>query len=109
MKKVLVIDSSKSDKLKIGLRVGDKTTYLTSSAKVLKSQAILPLIEKVLKKYKLNPSNIDAIEVHTGPGSFTGLRVGTAVANALGFALKIPVNGKKIGEIVTPEYEARPQ
>ncbi|MFH1536127.1 MAG: hypothetical protein ABIC96_03620 [Patescibacteria group bacterium] len=36
------------------------------------------------------------IEVETGPGSFTGLRVGVSVANALGFALNIPVNGKKM-------------
>ncbi|EKD65038.1 MAG: hypothetical protein ACD_50C00208G0010, partial [uncultured bacterium] len=31
------------------------------------------------------------IEVNTHPGSFTGIRVGMAIANALGFALKIPI------------------
>jgi tRNA threonylcarbamoyladenosine biosynthesis protein TsaB len=35
------------------------------------------------------------IQVKTGPGSFTGLRVGVSTANALGFSLGIPVNGKK--------------
>ena len=34
------------------------------------------------------------MELNIGPGSYTGLRVGAAVANALGFALQIPVNGK---------------
>ena len=39
---------------------------------------------------------LEGIEVETGPGSFTGLRVGVSVANALGYSLGIPVNGKKI-------------
>lgn len=62
-----------------------------------------------LKKYL---KDITAIEVNTGPGSFTGTRVGVAIANALGFALNIPVNGsprspRKAGEkskIVLPKY-----
>lgn len=60
------------------------------------SQVLLPLIEKLLKSQKLEYSDLKGIEVETGPGSFTGLRVGVSVANALGFSLKIPVNGKKI-------------
>jgi len=39
---------------------------------------------------------LEGIEVETGPGSFTGLRVGVSVANALGFSLGISVNGKKM-------------
>ena len=39
---------------------------------------------------------VDEIEVDRGPGSYTGIRVGVSVANALGFALNIPVNGKKM-------------
>ena len=49
-------------------------------------------------------NGIDAIEVNAGPGSFTGLRVGASIANALSFALGIPVNGKPLGEIVEPRY-----
>jgi tRNA threonylcarbamoyladenosine biosynthesis protein TsaB len=48
---------------------------------------------------------IKEIEVNLGPGSFTGLRVGVSVANALAWTLKVPVNGKKIGELVKPKYE----
>lgn len=59
------------------------------------SQVLLPMIEKILKKQKLDFKDLQSIEVETGPGSFTGLRVGVSVANALGFALEIPVNGKK--------------
>jgi len=74
-----------------------------------KSQQVLNLIDQILKKNKQSfPSNkktlkdITEIKVETGPGSFTGLRVGVSVANALGWALGIPVNGKK--EIILPQY-----
>ena len=40
--------------------------------------------------------DLKEVEVEIGPGSFTGLRVGVSVANALGYSLNIPVNGKKI-------------
>lgn len=60
------------------------------------SQVLLPLILKLLKAKKINMEALEGIEVETGPGSFTGLRVGVAVANALGYSLKIPVNGKKM-------------
>lgn len=108
MKKILTIDSSKSGEIKVGLKIGRSTSYLSSEAKVLKSEAVLPLIDKILKQKRLNISELDGIEINTGPGSFTGLRVGIAIANALSFALKIPVNKNAVGELVTPAYEAQP-
>jgi tRNA threonylcarbamoyladenosine biosynthesis protein TsaB len=60
------------------------------------SQVLLPAITKSLEKHKLAFTDIKEIKVDTGPGSFTGLRVGVSVANALGYALGVPVNGKKI-------------
>ncbi len=104
MEKVLLIDTSKSQETIVGLKIDSKESFLKGRSKVLKAQNVLPLIEKILKKHKLKPSDLTAIEINTGPGSFTGLRVGIAVANALAWFLKIPVNGKKIGELVKPEY-----
>jgi tRNA threonylcarbamoyladenosine biosynthesis protein TsaB len=49
-----------------------------------------------LKDSSVDFKDIKEIKLDTGPGSFTGLRVGAAVANALGYSLGIPVNGKKI-------------
>ena len=60
------------------------------------SQVLLPLIMRLLKTENCKLETLQGIEVETGPGSFTGLKVGVAVANALGFALGIPVNGKKM-------------
>lgn len=60
------------------------------------SQVLLPLIEKVLQTAGYKLQDLKGIEVEKGPGSFTGIRVGVSVANALGFTLGVPVNGKKI-------------
>ena len=70
-----------------------------------KAQIVLPLMEELLKKHKLQLSDLNAITVNTGPGSYTGIRVGISIANALGFALQIPINGTEIGAFVTPVYE----
>ncbi len=70
----------------------------------LGSQALLPLIVKILENNHKSFEDLTGIEVNVGPGSFTGTRVGVSVANALGFALNLPVNGKK-GKIAVPVYE----
>ena len=104
MEKVLLIDTSNSQETIVGLKIDNKKDFLKGRSKVLKAQNVLPLIEKILKKHKLKTSDLTAIEINIGPGSFTGLRVGIAVANTLAWSLKIPVNGKKIGELPEPEY-----
>lgn len=60
------------------------------------SQVLLNLITEVLKENKLEFSDLSGLEVEKGPGSYTGLKVGASVANALGFSLNIPVNNKKM-------------
>lgn len=82
-------------------------TEIKKGSKVTHSQVVLPMIENLLDKKGKKLADITEIEVATGPGSFTGLRVGAAIANALGFALKVSVNGKKPWEmeIVVPTYE----
>ncbi|EKD56762.1 MAG: hypothetical protein ACD_58C00096G0001 [uncultured bacterium] len=59
------------------------------------SQELLPKIDKLLKSSKVDLSNLKAIAVFQGPGSYTGLRVGVSVANALSWSLNIPVIGIK--------------
>lgn len=66
------------------------------------SASLLPLIEDALRENNKEFKDVTEIIVATGPGSFTGLRVGVSIANALGFLLGIPVNGKKA--LVTPTY-----
>jgi len=57
----------------------------------LHSRSILPMIQQLLAQAKLKLNEIDAIAFSRGPGSFTGIRIATGVAQGLGFALQIPL------------------
>src|SRR5258708_23650383 len=57
------------------------------------AEALIPLIARVLKRAGLAFSEIDRIAVTTGPGSFTGLRVGISAARGIARAAKKPVVG----------------
>lgn len=98
----LLIDTADNKRITVGLRTDGKEYRVARKIGVKKAQVVLSLIDALLKKQSVSLNEIEAIEVNTGPGSFTGLRVGVSVANALGFALKIPLNGKTI---VEPHYE----
>ena len=79
-------------------------------------------IEEILNKSSISYSELDAIAIFKGPGSFTGLRIGTSVANALAYGLDLPIVAasgddwlaaaiKKLGagqtdKIAIPEYGA---
>jgi tRNA threonylcarbamoyl adenosine modification protein YeaZ len=57
------------------------------------SEALLPLIERVMARVEGGFASLDRVAVTIGPGSFTGLRVGIAAARAIGVACKVPVVG----------------
>ena len=56
----------------------------TINYKKTHSQTLLPMIDEVKKMIDLDLSSIDAIAVSGGPGSFTGLRIGSATAKGAG-------------------------
>ena len=55
------------------------------------SQTLLPMLDEISKMTELDPKTVDAIAVAEGPGSFTGLRIGSATAKGLGLALGVPI------------------
>lgn len=55
------------------------------------SQTLLPMLDALKKMVELDLKTVDAIALAKGPGSFTGLRIGSATAKGLGFALEIPL------------------
>lgn len=104
MAKIINIDTSDNKKITVELKVDKSRNKLSSESVILKSEAALPLIDKLLKNKNLKIEEIEQVRVNTGPGSYTGLRVGVAIANTLGFVLKASVNERKVGELVTPVY-----
>lgn len=63
----------------------------TVNYKKTHSQTLLPMLDEIVKMTEMNLGEIDAIAVAGGPGSFTGLRIGSATAKGLGLALKKPL------------------
>ncbi len=97
----LIIDTTDNKKTTVSIQINDSIDKITEES-VPKSQITLITIDKLLKRNSLKPTEIDEIEVNSGPGSFTGTRVGVAIANALGFGLGVRVNGSK--KNATPKY-----
>lgn len=91
---ILYIDTSDNIVTKIRIQIGETILEKTSDSRVLKSQMTLPLIESMLKESGLSLLEIAEIRVATGPGSFTGVRVGISIANMISTLYNIPVNGK---------------
>lgn len=99
----LYIDTAKREEIIVSLKINRKVHKKT--LKNGKAEEVLLLIDKLLKENNIELKNLNAVEVNPGPGSFTGVRVGVSIANALGFALKIPVNNKKVGEYIEALYD----
>ena len=55
------------------------------------SQTLLPMLDELKRMVELDLSTVDAIALTKGPGSFTGLRIGSATAKGLGLALDVPL------------------
>lgn len=105
---ILYLDTSNFEEATIELREGAKVlTEERIPAKRQLSQKLIPTIDKMFKQSGLDKKELSNIEVNLGPGSFTGIRIGVSVANALGYSLGIPVNGTKQLPVL-PEYGAEP-
>lgn len=91
--KVLAIDTS-SIVASAAVLDGDKLAaeYILNHRKT-HSEHLLPIIEEVLESCGIDISEIDIVAVSSGPGSFTGLRIGAATAKGIAHALGVPVVG----------------
>ena len=89
--KILGLDSSG---LVAGVAVVEDNVLLAEYAtnyKKTHSQTLLPMLDELRSMIELDMDTIDAIAIASGPGSFTGLRIGSATAKGLGLALKKPL------------------
>ena len=69
-------------------------------------ETLLPSIERFLGEQNIRRSRLMGIVVGTGPGAFTGLRVGIATAKGLAHGLGIPLVGASTAEALIEAYEA---
>lgn len=103
--KILYLDTSDSSNISAKLEIDGNTFEEVSTTKTQRPESILILIERLLEKASVTLSEIDSMQVKRGPGSYTGLKVGVSIANALSFALQKEVNNKPLGEQDTPQYD----
>lgn len=79
------------------ISLGERIVQIDEGAnKIGRSQVLLKMIQDGLIRAGISWSDIESVGVTVGPGSFTGLRVGVTVANAIAYACRIKVNGKDL-------------
>lgn len=89
--KILGLDSSGLVASVAVVEDGVLLAEYTTDYKKTHSQTLLPMLDELRNMIELDMDTIDAVAIASGPGSFTGLRIGSATAKGLGLALDKPV------------------
>ena len=121
---ILKIDTTISDTIKITLLKKEEIFLMKEVlAPCAQSEKLLPTIFRLLEDAKITWSDLSGLEVVVTGGSFTSLRVGILTANALAYALKLPLQaisaeGENVSKnnlkkflnykIAVPEYNSEP-
>lgn len=74
-------------------RAGNVLCQMEDHSPDRQAELLLQLVEMALQQLNITYQQLDAIGVSTGPGSFTGIRIGLSAARGLGLVLKKPVIG----------------
>lgn len=88
---LLFINTSDFNNLTLILQEGAMVRLFVKSVAFNENYKTNQFLQDFLKESKVSPKDLTKILVCSGPGSFTGIRVGVSLAQALGFALGIPV------------------
>jgi tRNA threonylcarbamoyl adenosine modification protein YeaZ len=90
---ILALETSASQCAVAVLRGGDTLARLAEPMTKGQAERLTPMIAEALAEAGLAPADLAAVAVCTGPGNFTGVRIGVATARGLALALKIPAIG----------------
>lgn len=88
---ILFIDTH-SELITIGLKIKDKLYVKEQESLSSHSIYTVPMIEEILKENNVEAKDIKKIIVVSGPGSFTGIRIGLSIAKTMAYALNIEIN-----------------
>jgi len=86
----LLIDTTQKEQTSVALVGRGKDEFLT---KPVRAQALMDLTDELLRLGKNKWEDISAVAALTGPGSYTGTRMGVTVANTIGWLKNLPVYG----------------
>lgn len=102
---ILVIDTS-GPECAAGIFDAERNLLVASKSETLgkgHAERLIPMIDEVLKDAGLTLKDMARIGVTTGPGSFTGIRVGVAAARGFALSLGIPAVGVTTLEVVAEQ------
>ena len=88
--KLLALDTA-TEACSVALNIDGEVTEHFDVIPRRHSRELLPMVDGILAKAGLTISDMDALAFGRGPGAFTGLRVATAMAQGLAFAVDLPV------------------
>lgn len=89
---LLAIDTA-APRLQLALLNGERADTIVEDMPQGQAERIFPALDDLLERSGVTYKDLKRIAVTTGPGSFTGLRIGLSAARGLGLALGIPVIG----------------
>ena len=96
---ILAVDSS-TNHLKLALGYGgDRVVKSDEIVDQSHGQVILKKVDALFQSAGIDKSDLDAIVVSVGPGSFTGVRIGIAAAKGIAVALEIPIVAVNLFEL----------
>jgi len=103
--RVLILDTSHRGILVVALANG-RIKILRHRFDTPGSGQLLNLVEQLLRREKISLGELTGVIVASGPGPFSALRAAASIANAMGYALDIPVAGIA-GELSVKELARR--